>query len=173
MSRKERILIFQIGSLGDTVISMPCYREIARRHPHAERYLLTNFPIGQKMVQAEALLIPTGLIHGSVDYPMPLRSLREIRNLHAKLRALKIDRLYYLTPEKSTLRLIRHYSFFKACGIAKVHAVPWSRDLRYPREVKPGNLWESEASRLLRTLDHQRSPGPPQAQDRSLDLAEE
>src|ERR1700712_2722370 len=133
MSRKERILIFQIGSLGDTVISIPCYREIARRHPDAERYLLTNFPIGKKMVQAEALLAPCGLIHGSVDYPMPLRGAAEIRKLYARLQQLKIDRLYYLTPEKSVAKLIRHYSFFKLCGIKKVHAIPWSRDLRYPR----------------------------------------
>jgi heptosyltransferase-3 len=172
MGRKERILIFQIGSLGDTVISMPCYREIARRHPNAERYLLTNFPIGQKMVQAEELLAPCGLIHGSVDYPMPLRGAAEIRKLYTKLRALRIDRLYYLTPEKSVLRLIRHYSFFKICGIADVRAVPWSRDLRYPRETRPGELWESEASRLLRTLDPQRKPGPPPPSDRLLGLSD-
>jgi len=173
MGRKERILIFQIGSLGDTVISMPCYREIARRHPDAERYLLTNFPIGKKMVQAEALLAPCGLIHGSVDYPMPLRDLSEIRRLYAELRALKIDSLYYLTPEKSTFKLIRHYSFFRACGITDVRAIPWSQDLRYPREIEPGSLWESEASRLLRTLDPNRNPGPPPPGDRVLDLSEE
>ena len=67
------------------------------------------------MVQAEALLAPCGLIEGSVDYPMPLRSISEIRKLHARLSALHIDRLYYLTPETSLLRLIRHYVFFKAC----------------------------------------------------------
>ena len=120
MDRRERVLIFQIGSLGDTVISMPCYREIARRHPEAERHLLTNFPIGKKMVQAEALLVPCGLIHGSVEYPMPLRSLNEIARLYRKLRALRVDVLYYLTPEKSTPKLLRHYGFFKACGIRKV-----------------------------------------------------
>src|ERR1700712_5343223 len=125
MSRKERILIFQIGSLGDTVISIPCYREIARRHPDAERYLLTNFPIGRKMVQAEAMLAPCGFIDGSVDYPMPLRGAGEIWRLYLKLRKLKIDKLYYLTPEKSVLRLIRHCFFFKLCGVADLQAVPW------------------------------------------------
>jgi heptosyltransferase-3 len=172
MGRKERVLIFQIGSLGDTVISMPCYREIASRHPDAERYLLTNFPIGKKMVPAEALLTPCGLIHGSVEYPMPLRDLAEARRLYAELRALKADCLYYLTPEKSTFKLIRHYSFFRACGLADIRAVPWSKDLRYPREIEPGQLWESEASRLLRTLDPDRAPGPPSPVDRALDLSE-
>jgi heptosyltransferase-3 len=172
MSRKEKILIYQIGSLGDTVISMPCYREIERRHPDAERYLLTNFPKGKKMVQAEALLAPCGLINGSIDYPMPLRGFGEIRKLLSKIRALKVDRLYYLTPETSFLRLIRHYTFFKLCGIKKLHAVPWSRDLRYPREVESGQRWESEASRLLRTLNSRRLPGAPSSDDRILNLSD-
>src|SRR5208282_5771083 len=98
MRIRQKVLIFQIGSLGDTVISMPCYREIARRHPDAERYLLTNFPIGSKMVQAEALLKPCGLIDGTVEYPMPLRGARNIVSLYRRLRALRIDMLYYLTP---------------------------------------------------------------------------
>jgi hypothetical protein len=52
---REAVLILQIGSLGDTVISLPCYREIARRHPQADRYLMTNFPIGRKMDPAESI----------------------------------------------------------------------------------------------------------------------
>ncbi len=172
MTARKTILIFQIGSLGDTVISMPCYREIARRHPGAERHLLTNYPIGNKMVPAEALLKPCGLIDGSIEYPMPLRGARNIANLYKKLRALKVDILYYLTPEKRLLNLARHYAFFKACGIGKVRAVPWTRDLRYSREIEAGKLWETEASRLLRSLNHGRSPGPPEPSDRSLDLTE-
>ena len=57
-------------------------------------------------------------------------------------------------------------------AFARCVAVPWTRDLRYPREVNPGALWESEASRLLRTLDPRRSPGPPRDEDRTLDLTE-
>lgn len=48
MRRRQKVLIFQNGSLGHTVISTPCYREIVRRHPDAERYLLTDFPIGKR-----------------------------------------------------------------------------------------------------------------------------
>ena len=43
---KKRILVYQLGSLGDTVITLPCYREIARRHPEADLYVLTNYPQG-------------------------------------------------------------------------------------------------------------------------------
>jgi len=169
----QRVMIFQIGSLGDTAIAMPCYREIARRHPNAERLLLTNFPIGKKMVQAEALLAPCALIDGSVEYPMPLRGIRETVNLLRKLRSLRIDEMYYLMPEKRLLNMIRHYEFFKMCGVGKVHGVPWRHDARIPREIVPGALWESEASRLLRNLEPGREPGAPPARDRLLGLSEE
>jgi ADP-heptose:LPS heptosyltransferase len=173
MGAKQRVLIFQIGSLGDTAIAMPCYREIARRHPNSERLLLTNFPIGKKMVQAEALLAPCALIDGSVEYPMPLRGIRETADLLRKLRSLRIDELYYLMPEKRLLNMIRHYVFFKICGVGKVHGVPWRRDARFPKEIVSGALWESEASRLLRSLQPDRKPGAPPPGDRRLDLSEE
>lgn len=169
----QRVLIFQIGSLGDTVIAMPCFREIARRHPDAERYLLTNFPIAKNAVPSEALLAPCGLIDDCIEYPMPLRGAKNIGRLWQKLRALKIDVLYYLAPEKSLLNLVRHFVFFKACGIGRVHGVPWRLDARFPRQITHGALWESEASRLLRILEPGREAGPPPLLDRSLDLTKE
>lgn len=172
MKRDERILIFQIGSLGDTIIAMPCYREIARRHPGAERYLLTNFPKDGKMVQAEALLKPCGLIEGSVEYPMPLRGIRNILGLFLKLRDLDIDLLYYLSPETRVINLLRHWAFLKLCGVRKIKGMPWSRDLMHSRELVAGELWETEGSRLLRNLDHSRGPGAPDPADRLLDLTE-
>jgi heptosyltransferase-3 len=171
MPAKQKVVVFQIGSLGDTVISMPCYREIARRHPEAERYLLTNFPIGNKMVAAEALLKPCGLVQGSVKYPMPLRGVRDTLDLYRRLRGLRVDVLYYLTPEKRLTNLVRHYAFFKFCGVGSIVGLPWSRDSRYPRVVEPGKLWESEASRLLRTIGASEEAGEPAFADRSLELS--
>jgi ADP-heptose:LPS heptosyltransferase len=167
----ESVLIFQIGSMGDTVISLPCYREIARRHPDATRYLLTNYPIGKKMVPAELILSGTGLIAGTVEYPMPLRGKYAIVELYKKISSLGAKTLYYLTPETKLHRLIRHYAFFRICGITSIRGVPWSRDLRYPRKLGAKDLWESEASRLLRCIGARTQPGPPPAADRTLDLA--
>jgi ADP-heptose:LPS heptosyltransferase len=168
---EEVLLIFQIGSMGDTVVSMPCYREIARRHPNATRYLLTNYPTGKKMVSAESILSGTGLIAGSAEYPMPLRGKDAIIELYERVRRLGAKTLYYLTPETKLHRLIRHYAFFRICGITSIHGVPWSRDLRYPRKLDGQDLWESEGSRLLRCIGARTEAGPPPATDRSLDLA--
>ena len=162
-------MVFQIGSLGDTVIALPCYREIARRHPGAWRVLLTNFP-QTKMVQAEAILRPAGLVDECVEYPMPLRGRAAIVGLLRRVRALRIDVLYYLTPEKRVVNLARHWGFFKACGVGRVVGVPWRRDERFVLEVVPGVLWESEASRLLRCVVRGRGVGAPADGERRLGL---
>jgi len=170
MAAPEVVLILQIGSLGDTVVSLPCYREIARRHPGSHRYLLTNYPIGSKMVPAEAILLPTGAIAGSIEYPMPLRGVRRIISLRRRIMELKPSILYYLLPERRLPSLLRHYGFFRLCGIRRICGMPWSRDRRLSREIVPGVLWESEASRLLRNLGTVARP-PPDA-DRDLALTE-
>jgi heptosyltransferase-3 len=170
---QDIVLIFQIGSMGDTVIAMPCYREIARRHPDARRYLVTNYPKGSKMVPAQAILSATGLIAGCVEYPWPLRRTNAIIALYRKLVALRAKTLYYLTDEPKLIRLIRHYVFFRICGITEFHGVPWSRDLKYPREIEKQGIWESEASRLLRCIRARTESGPPPPADRSLDLSAE
>ena len=167
----ETVLIFQIGSMGDTVISIPCYREIARRHPHAKRYLLTSFPVGTKMVSAETILSGTGLISGSVAYAAPLRGKDAIVALYKKLVNLKPRTLYYLTPEGKPITLLRHYAFFRLCGVRDIYGVPWSRDLKYPRENEKLGIWESEASRLLRCIGARTEPGPPPSADRNLSLS--
>jgi ADP-heptose:LPS heptosyltransferase len=170
MSANDVVLILQIGSLGDTVVSLPCYREIARRHPGADRHLITNYPIGGKMVPAAAILMPTGLIAGCIEYPMPLRQIGQIIELRRRISALKPSVLYYLLPEKRVFNLVRHHAFFRLCGVPRFHGIPWSRDKRYSREVVPGALWESEASRLLRTIGA--PSGPPTDEDRDLALSD-
>ena len=170
---KEAILIFQIGSLGDTIISMPCYREIARRHPEAERYLLTNFPNGSKSVSAGAVLTPTGVITGTIEYAMYMRRPKYVAKLYSKISKLKPTTLYYLVPVKKLTHMVRHYAFFRICGISRIYGVPWSRDLRFPREVIEGELWESEASRLLRAIGVNAQPEPPPEADRDLVVTDE
>src|ERR1700759_4726225 len=59
-----RVLIYRIGSLGDTIVALPCFHLIQRKYPNAERVLLTNSPIHAKAPAADAILANTGLIHG-------------------------------------------------------------------------------------------------------------
>ncbi len=36
------IVIYRLGSLGDTIVALPCFRRIAQSFPQAERILLTT-----------------------------------------------------------------------------------------------------------------------------------
>lgn len=168
---EETIIIFHIASLGDTVISIPCYREIARRHPSALRYILTNFPIGAKMIPAESLLRPMGLITGGIEYPMPLRRLRDMWSLRRTLSKLRPKILYYLTPETHPVRMVRHCAFFRACGIRSIRGVPWSKGTRYPKMIEGGRVWETEASRLLRAIGAKEDTAAPGDTQRDLKLS--
>ncbi len=44
----RRVLIYRLGSLGDTLIALPALKLVARAFPDAERRLLTNFPVNVK-----------------------------------------------------------------------------------------------------------------------------
>lgn len=114
IGNKENILILHIGSLGDTVIFTPCLRELSRRHPGAKRYLLTNINKGNKSVSPATVLAPTGLIDGTIEYPMPIRQPKDIAKLYSQINKLSPTILYYLLPEKKLSRLIRHYVFFSS-----------------------------------------------------------
>jgi heptosyltransferase III len=172
MKQPEVVLIFHLGSLGDATVAIPCYREIARRHPNAQRYLLTDASPGTGMVPMAMILQPMGLIDGSVSFPMHLRRLKDMRKLHRQIVKLNPTTLYYLTPEKRLLALVRQCCFFLACGIISIRSVPWSKQFRDPIEIIPGKLWETEGSRLLRVVGNKiTSDAPPEA-ERSLSLSE-
>jgi glycosyltransferase involved in cell wall biosynthesis len=77
-----------MGSLGDTVVALPCFHKLAVAFPNAERYVLTNIPVSAKAAALELILGQSGLIHGVVDYPLKLRSVKEMWSLSRRLVAL-------------------------------------------------------------------------------------
>jgi len=77
----KRVLIYRLGSLGDTVVALPCFHLIARAFPDAERRLLTNFPIHAKAPPSEAILGGSGLVHGYMRYTVGTRHIGELLSL--------------------------------------------------------------------------------------------
>ena len=72
----QRIVVYRLGSLGDTVVALPCLHRVAQAFPDAERIVLTNFPVSSKAAPLEAILGGSGLVHRSrVSTPSPRRSL--------------------------------------------------------------------------------------------------
>ena len=158
-----RIVIFRLGSLGDTVVALPCFHRIAQAFPDAERLVLTNVPVSSKAAALEVILTPSGLIHGAIAYPVGLRSLAGLWRLRGTLRATGARTLVYLSPVRPAAAIRRDRLFFRLCGFRRIIGLPLTEDVRVPRIAVDGTV-EPEAERLARTLSEL---GPIDLGDRS------
>lgn len=148
----SRVLIYRLGSIGDTAVALPALTLVARRFPTAERRMLTNFPVNGKAAPVGMVLNGTGLVHGYLHYPKGNRNPTELLALARAIRAWAPDALVYLTPPRGRLAVLRDAAFFKLCGIKHLIGVPWfARHQRHAR-TDGNQLFESEADRLLRCL---------------------
>jgi heptosyltransferase-3 len=145
-----RILIYRLGSLGDTVVALPCFRRIRAAWPQARITVLTNVPVSGKAAPLEAVLENTGLIDAVIPYPVGLRDPKQLADLRRRLAREKFDLAISLTAARGFAASIRDYLFFRACGIPKIIGIPWrQRDLAC--EARDG-VYENEGVRLLRRV---------------------
>jgi heptosyltransferase-3 len=148
----ERVLIYRLGSLGDTVVALPCFHQIARAYPDAERCLLTNIPVHSKAPTAFAVLEGSGLVHSFLRYPIATRNLGELIALQRRIRAYRAQVLVYLAPRRQAAEVVRDAAFFRLCGIPAMIGLPLARDARSNR-LDPATGWyEPEAARLARLM---------------------
>src|ERR1700751_5875565 len=85
----ERVLIYRLGSLGDTTVALPCFHLIERAFPNAQRRLLTNFPVHSKAPAAAAVLGDSGLVHGYMRYAAGTRNPAELLRLAGEIRRFR------------------------------------------------------------------------------------
>jgi heptosyltransferase III len=146
-----KVLVYRLGSLGDTVVALPCFHLLRRRFPSAEITLLTNVPVAAKAAPVASVLENTGLFDRVLEYPLQLRDLDKIRQLRSQIRAKGFQAVIHLAAPRGRLNSIRDYVFFRACGIKKIIGVPFKRrDLEVCRVGS--DLYESESVRLARRL---------------------
>lgn len=148
----ERVLIYRLGSLGDTVVALPCFHQIARAYPDAERCLLTNIPVHSKAPTAFAVLEGSGLVHSFLWYPIAMRNLGELITLQRRIRAYRAQVLVYLTPRRQAGEVVRDAAFFRLCGIPTMIGLPLARDARTNRLDPVTGWYEPEAARLARLM---------------------
>ncbi len=151
MSGPRRIVIYRLGSLGDTVVALPCLHAVAKAYPEAERVMLTNIPVSTKAAPLEAILGGSGLVHRFVAYPVGTRSLAGLLALRRTLRALDARTLVYLTPPRGLATAWRDWLFFRLCGFTHVVGTPLSGDLQRNRVDLEGVV-EWECQRLARCI---------------------
>jgi heptosyltransferase-3 len=140
MARIKRVLLYRLGSLGDTVVALPSFHLVARAFPEAERRLLTNFPVLTKAPPAAAILEGSGTVHGYFRYSTGTRSFLELARLWWRIVRWRPQVLVYLGPARGVESAMRDARFFRVCGIRRLVGVPVTEDMQ-------ANRWETVASR--------------------------
>ena len=150
--RQPNLVIFRIGSIGDTVVAVPCFHAIARAFPIHRRVLLTNAVDSKRASSAESVLEGTGLIDGALYFPVGRGKLSHSIVLARQLRQLEPEALIYLAPRTSGLQVYRDLLFFHAAGIRRIIAAPLGIGARECRVDPLTGELEHEANRLARIL---------------------
>lgn len=149
------ILIFSIGSLGDTLVALPAYHLIRERYPDSRIVLLTNSPVdgGVKAASSYQILLGSGLVDDYLEYPHGSRDFRALAAVAREIRKLRPAQGVYLMPVRTVRQRLRDAAFFTLAGLPAMQGV-WpakNKDRHLPVRGQP-EQHESEASRLLRSI---------------------
>jgi ADP-heptose:LPS heptosyltransferase len=152
-SSTKRVLIYRLGSLGDTLVALPAFHLVANAFPDAERRLLTNFPVNAKAPPAADVLEGSGLVRGYFRYAAGTRSTRELLALWWQLRRWRPQVLVYMGPARGVESARRDARFFRLCGISRLIGVSVTEDMQKNRWQQSEQTLEPEGARLVRNLE--------------------
>jgi len=111
-----KILVYRIGSLGDTLVAVPSLWVIRENFPNAHITMLTDEQPGRHLVQAWEVLDGSSLIDDYITYP-GLRPSAMARLLFS-IRKRNFDAFVYLIgTNNGAPRISRDIRFFKLAGI--------------------------------------------------------
>jgi heptosyltransferase-3 len=151
MPQPDNILIYRLGSLGDTVIALPCFHLIRKLHPRSRIVMLTNQPVSGKAAPAMAILENSGLCDEAISYPVGTRNASELLALRHTIREIQPQMLINLVAGRGLSKNLRDHLFFRSCGIQKTIGTPWRRrDLQV--QPMPDGEFEPESQRLASRL---------------------
>ena len=151
MPPPHNILIYRLGSLGDTVVALPCFHLIRNLYPQSRMVILTNEPVSGKAAPALAILEPSGLCDQAISYPVGTRSAAELAKVRQAIRELGPELMVNLAAGRGWLKSLRDYLFFRSCSIKHIVGTPWRRRDLQPRRMPDGNF-EPECQRLAARL---------------------
>lgn len=127
----RRVLVFHVGSLGDTLVALPAFWSIAHAFPTAQRVMLTKaparggIPVGADILEGSGLFDDFLLFEGDHhDYgrdPPKWRKWLGVLRLAVVLRWRRFDLAVYLAPSaREPAQTRRDQLFFRLAGIRDV-----------------------------------------------------
>jgi heptosyltransferase III len=164
-SNTRRILVYRVGSLGDTVVSLPALWVLKQNFPQADFVLLCEQHMDEGRLPGRALFEGSGIFSAYVSYPfsrspwrrlaMPFHWLR----LLWQLRRGRFDAVAYLAPSIRTPGQVkRDRLFFRLAGIRLMLGACGFRPEKPGRKPPPPE--PREADQILARLIHDGLPRP-------------
>lgn len=156
--QQPKILIYLIGSLGDTLVAIPALRAVRRHFKNAELILLQNIPAGGNIVRASEV-VPANLIDGFLEYanqPGRISKFSDFYRLSRQLRSVGFHAAVYLViSERRERSVTRDKLFFRAAGISELYGFhSFSKDELYPLDADGfPSPTDSEAVRKIIRLE--------------------
>jgi heptosyltransferase-3 len=147
----KRVLVYRLGSLGDTVVALPALNLVRTAFAGAELCLLTNKPVASKAAAMESVLGPNFFAE-VIDYPVGTRNPAKLLAVARRIRAGKLDILVNLSAARGRLKALRDRCFFRLAGISRVVGSPLAREDFEVSLLSGSALYESETRRLLRRV---------------------
>lgn len=158
MKRTHRVLVFRIGQLGDTLVSVPALWVIRERFRSSQITLLADAHQGKGYVKAADVLRNSGIIDDFIEYnalavgggghPF-LGAISLLRDL----RAAHYDVLVYLVPScPGRRRTCRDALFFRLAGVKQFHGFREAAAERDIMFLQDDGRTLQEADRLLTRL---------------------
>lgn len=153
---QKTILVFRVGQMGDTLISMPAIQAIRMKYPEHRFVLLTDHHFEKnEMISAWSILEPTGWFDKVVFYEPAQNKRHSVKimvTLASRLRAMNIDMIYDLSPERNRKQYWRDKLFFKY--IAGIPHYVGSGIFKYPSRFGEKELprLKAEWLRLLEVV---------------------
>lgn len=153
----DNILVYRLGSLGDTIMALPCFHKVREAFPSADITLLTNQPVMAKASPSEAVLGSGYFYNRVLTYPVGTRNPFLLATLAWQIKTLNIHTVVNLTMARSESSVQRDRWFFRASGVRHLIGFPTGQqdfDIINPTTGEP----EWEARRLARRLNAIGSP---------------
>jgi heptosyltransferase-3 len=148
----KSILIYRLGSLGDTVVALPAFHAIRRAFPNQRLTLLTNKPVSSKAPPVAAVLGDSYFVDDVIGYPLHTRNPFTLFRLVVRMRARKVGTVVNLAAFRSFARTRRDAVFFRMAGAQRLIGFDLnSRDAQGWCDPETGET-EWEASRIARRV---------------------
>jgi ADP-heptose:LPS heptosyltransferase len=160
----KKILVYRIGHLGDTLVSLPAFWAIRQAYPDAHITLLTNSNANNpNYVLAQNVLPKEGLFDDWLVYPTEigkLETLLTFSKLFLEIRSKHFDSLFYLTTRNRRVEQVnRDVSFFSWAGIKNIIGTEYLlKNLLNTNVSRPLPFIETEKDFLLKCLINENLP---------------